>query len=211
MGESACRFKLTDVFGADLRCGEEAEEGSSGCGGFNGGTSVGFFALDNAYDCGDGHVGFACGFYSGDGRGSGSADIVDDDDGGAFPAEAFDASACAMRFFSFADEESMEQWAAGILLGTPRAGSCDIGDDGISAQGEPAYCFGEDPVVLEKFKDGVAGEATALGVKCGGSAIDVVVAGAARRELELAELEAGAREEREELLGVGGTGGIHQR
>ena len=46
----------------------------------------------------------------------------------------------------------------------------------------------------------MAGESAALCVQRGGSAVDVVVAGAARRELELAKAEAQAREQREELL-----------
>ena len=48
-----------------------------------------------------------------------------------------------------------------------------------------------------------AGEAAAFGVERGGAAVDVVVAGAAGGELELAEPEAGAGEEGEKLLGVG--------
>jgi hypothetical protein len=55
---------------------------------------------------------------------------------------------------------------------------------------------------FEKVEDGVPGEAAALGVEGGGAAVDVVVAGAAGGELELAEAEAGAGEEREQLLGV---------
>jgi len=194
------------VFGADLGGGEETEEGSSGCGGFDGGTAVSFFALDNADDCGDGHAGFASSFDGGDGGCAGGADIVDDDDAGAFATEAFDAAAGAVGFFSFADEEAMEQWAGGILLRAPGAGCGDVGDDGIGTHGEPADGVGLDAVLLEKLEDGVAGETAAFGVERGGSAVDVVVAGAAGRELELAELETGAGEEGEELLGVGGVG-----
>ncbi len=62
--------------------------------------------------------------------------------------------------------------------------------------------FRLDAMLLKKLEDGVAGEASAFGVKCGGAAIDVVVAGATRGELELSELEAGAGEERKQLLGV---------
>ena len=59
------------------------------------------------------------------------------------------------------------------------------------------FCF-------EQFENGVPGEAAAFGVQRGGAAVDVVVAGAAGGELELAESEAGAGEQREQLLGVGG-------
>ncbi len=50
------------------------------------------------------------------------------------------------------------------------------------------------------------GEAAALGVQRGGAAVDVVVAGAAGGQLELAETEAGAGEKREQLLSVGWSG-----
>ena len=86
----------------------------------------------------------------------------------------------------------------------PGAGRGDVGDDGIGAHGESADGFGVDVVLLQQFEHGVAGEAAAFGVERGGAAVDVVVAGAAGGELELAELEAGAGEEREKLLGVGG-------
>jgi hypothetical protein len=63
---------------------------------------------------------------------------------------------------------------------------------------------------LKKFKHGVAGETAALGVKGGGAAVHVVIAGAARGELELAKAEAETSEKREELLGVS-RGGHHCR
>ena len=86
----------------------------------------------------------------------------------------------------------------------PGAGGGDVGDDGIGAHGEAADGFGVDVICFKQFKDGVAGEAAAFGVERGGAAVDVVVAGAAGGELELAEPEAGAGEEREKLLGVSG-------
>ena len=59
------------------------------------------------------------------------------------------------------------------------------------------------PFCFQQFKDGVSGEAAAFGVKGRGAAVNVVVAGAARGELELAEAEARAGEEREQLLRMG--------
>ena len=88
---------LADMFGADLVCGEEAEERSAGGGGLDGGAAIGFFAFDDADHGGDGHAGFAGGFNGVDGGGAGGADVVDDDDAGAFAAEAFDAAASAVR------------------------------------------------------------------------------------------------------------------
>ena len=61
-------------------------------------------------------------------------------------------------------------------------------------------------VGFKQFKDGVTGEASTFGVQGGGAAVDVVVAGAAGGELELAEAEADSGEDREQLLGVGWGG-----
>ena len=81
------------------------------CRGLDSGTAVGFFAFDDADDGGDDHAGFARGFDGGDGGGAGGADVVDDDDAGAFAAEAFDAAAGAVSLFGLADEEAVEQRA----------------------------------------------------------------------------------------------------
>ncbi len=84
----------------------------------------------------------------------------------------------------------------------PCAGRRHVGDDGVGAHGEAADGFCIDLVGFEQFEDGVAREAAAFGVERGGAAVDVVVARAAGGELELAEAEARAGEEREKLLGV---------
>jgi hypothetical protein len=52
----------------------------------------------------------------------------------------------------------------------------------------------------------VAGEAAALGMKSGGAAVDVVIAGAARGELELAKAEAETGKKSEKLLSVSRSG-----
>src|SRR5215472_6420457 len=188
--------------GADLVCAEESKEGSVSGRCLDSRPAVGFFALHNADDRGDDHSGFACCLNCGDGGGAGRADVVDDDDACALAAEAFDAPAGTMGLLCFADEKAMEEWCAGMLLRAPRAGCGNVGDDRVRSHGKPADRFSLDVVLLEEFEDRVAGEAAALCVQRGGAAIDVVVAGAAGRKLELAELEAGAGEEREELPGV---------
>ncbi len=88
----------------------------------------------------------------------------------------------------------------------PGAGRGHVGDDRVGAHGEAADGFGVDAVCFKQFENGVAGEASALGVQRGGAAVDVVVAGAAGGELELAEPEADAGEKGEKLLGVGWSG-----
>ncbi len=87
---------------------------------------------------------------------------------------------------------------------TPCAGCGDVGDDWVGAHGESADGLGVDVVGFKQIENGVACEAAAFGVQRGGAAVDVVVAGAAGGELELAEAKAGAGEKREKLLCVGG-------
>ena len=93
------------------------------------------------------------------------------------------------------------------LLRVPGAGRGDVGDDGVGAHGESADGRGLELVVVDEVEDGEAGEASALGVEGGGAAVDVVVAGGAGGELEFAEFEGGAGEEREEGLAVAGGHG----
>jgi hypothetical protein len=175
-------------------------------GGFNSGAAIGFFALHDANHRGDVHAGILSSLDGGNGGSSGGANIVDDDDTSAFSAEALDAAARSVSFLGFADKESMEQRRVGMRLRAPGARRGHVGHDRIGAHRQPTDCFGINLVCFKQLKNGVAGEATALGVQSGGAAVNVVVAGAAGGELELAQLEAGAGEEREELLGVGFVG-----
>ena len=196
---------LADVLGADVVGGEEAQEGSAGGGGFDGGAAVGFFALHDADHGGDDHAGFARGFDGVDGGGAGGADVVDDDDARAFAAEAFDAAAGAVGFFGLADQEAVEQGSAGMLDCARQAlAVATLETMGSAPMVSPPTASASMLVCFKQFEDGVAGEAAAFGVQRGGAAVDVVVAGAAGGELELAEAEAGAGEKREQLLGVGG-------
>jgi len=183
---------LLHVFGADFRCAEEAEEWSAFCRGLDGRAAIGFLAFDDADYCGDDHSGLAGGFDGVDGGGASGAYVVDDDDASALAAETFNAAGSAMLFFRFADEEAVELRRGWVGVRTPGAGRGHVGDDGIGAQGEAADGLGFYPLFIEKIEDGLAGEPAAFSVECGCAAVDIVVAGAAGRELELAEAEAGA-------------------
>src|SRR5579863_1258114 len=97
------------VFGA-----EKAQERSAARGPFHCGTAVGFFAFDNTHDSSDDHAGLARGFNRVDGGGAGGADVVDDNDAGAFAAEAFNAAACAVLLLGLADEEAVKEGSAGL-------------------------------------------------------------------------------------------------
>jgi hypothetical protein len=199
-------FEVAYVLGANVFRGEEAEERRILRGGFDRRAAVGFFAFDDANDSGDDHACFLRCLDSVDGGRAGGTDIVDNDDAGAFTAEAFDATAGAVSLFCFAHQEAVKKGRAGLGLGSPGAGCGDIGDDGVGTHGETADSFGLNAVLLEQFEDGVAGEPTALGMEGGSAAIDVVIAGSAGRQLELAEFEADAGEKREKLLRVGWAG-----
>src|ERR1700733_14865022 len=109
-----------------------------------------------------------------------------------------------MRLLCLADEKAVDQSAfAGIRVAL-RAGDGDRRDDGIGAQGKAADGMRIEVMLTQQIEDGDAGKASALGVQRGGAAVDVVIAAAAGRELEVAELEGLAREKGEELLAVSG-------
>ena len=193
---------MTDVLGADLNRGEEAEERGSLRSAFDGRASMGFFALDDTDDGDHDHARFTCGFDGVDGGRAGSANVVDDDDTCTFTAETFNAAAGAVGLFGFAHKKAVDEWEFRMLLCPPGAGRGDVGDDGVGAHGETSDGVRLDVFFFQEIENCFAREATAFGVKRGGPAIDVVVAGSARGELELAELETGASEERKQLLGV---------
>jgi hypothetical protein len=191
------------MFCADVIRSKEAQEWRRVRGGLDSGAASGLFALHDADDSGDDHTGFLRGLDGGDGGSAGGANVVDDDNASAFTAEALDAAARAVSLLGLAHEEAMEQRRVRMRLRAPGAGRGHIRHDGISAHGQPTDGFGVDFVRLKQLKNGVAGEPAAFGVQCCCAAVNVVVAGAAGGELELAKPEAGAGEEREELLGVG--------
>ena len=188
-------FELADVLGADLVCGEEARNGAPCRGGFDGGAAVGFFALHDADDGGDVHAGFAGGLDGVDGGSAGGADVVDDDDARAFAAETFNAAAGAVGLLRFADEEAI---AAAVRSGFDSARQAlavaTLETIGSAPMVSPPTASALILFSFEQIEDRLAGEAAAFGVERGGAAVDVVVAGAAGGELELAEIEAGAGE-----------------
>lgn len=170
---------LGDVGGANVVCRKQREEGRAFAGGFDGRAAFGFLAFDEADGGDDLHAGGFGGFDGGDGGGSGGADVVDDEDRGSGFGEAFDAAGGAVRFFGFADEESMNERRAGLLLSAGGAGDGDGGDYGVGSQGEATYGCGVELVLGQQVEDSEAGEARTLGVEGGDSAVDVVVALAA--------------------------------
>ncbi len=189
--------------GADVGGGEDGEEGDAGDGGFDVGSAA-LFAVDEAEDSGYVHAGLAGGLDGFDGGAAGGADVVDDDYVGAGFEEAFDAAACAVGLFGFADEEALDEgggWAgvfgfefegAGefddlVVVGEgPGAGAGGVGDEGVGSHGEAAYGFGVWDVLLDEVVEDEAGEAAAFGVEGGDAAVDVVVGLLAAGEGEVA-------------------------
>jgi hypothetical protein len=198
----AVSVQLLHVLGAHIVCRKQAQERCSLSGSFHSGTPVGLLALDDADDGRNHHAGLAGGFKGHQGRRSGGANIVHNHHARTFAIEAFQAAAGAVGFFSLADQETVQQGSGGIPLRPPRTGRGNVGHNGVCAERESAHRFGVDLVGFEQLKNGFAGQASAFGMESGRPAIDVVIAGPARGKLELAKAEAGAGEQREQLLGV---------
>ena len=109
----------------------------------------------------------------------GCADIVDNHYPRALFAEAFDALAGAVLLFGFAYEEAI-QFAA-------HHGDRD--HDGIRAHGEAADRLRLPSALPNFFPEDFSGQPRAFGVERGGTAVDVVIAGAAGREFEVTQPE----------------------
>jgi len=195
------------VLGADLGGGEEAEKGRTLCGCLDRRAAVGLFTLDQADHGGNAHSRLAGGFDGVDGRGAGGAHVIHDDHARASTAEALDAAAGAVRLLGLAHEEALEHLRFGLaalncLDGAPSSGDGNRRNDGVRAHGQSADGLGLNAAPFEQINNGLAGVPAALGVEGGRPAVDVVVAGAARGEFELAQAEALAGKNGEQLLRV---------
>src|SRR5579872_1296067 len=142
-------------------------------------ASIGFFALDQTHHANDIESELACRFDRLDGGGPGRADVVDDDDAGTLLAKALDALSGAVLLLSLANQKSIQL--------TADYGHGD--DDGISAHGKPADRLRLPASLADLFQEDFSGKVRTFGVEGGGAAIDVIVAGAAGRELELSQPE----------------------
>jgi len=185
------------VFGADVIRRKQAEKWGTLGRGFNGRATVRFLAFDDADDGGDDHAGLAGGFESVDRGCAGRANIVNNDDARAFAAEALDAASGPVRFFGFANQKTVNKPRSGRRQSAPCAGRRYVRNDWIGAERETADSFGLDGVLVEQIENRLAGQPSAFGVKRRRAAINVIVACAAGRELEMAEAKAGAGQDRE--------------
>src|SRR5581483_3621710 len=100
----------------------------------------------------------------------------------------------AVLLFGFADEKT-------IKLAADYRGSHD---DGVRAHSQTAYGLGSPATLSNLFEEDLAGEPCSAGIQGCGPAIDVIVAGPARGELELAKPKRLLREQTHQLITSGG-------
>ena len=185
------------MLSTDLIGGKQAEKWSALSRSFDGRAALRFLAFDDADDGGDDHAGLADGFESIDRGCAGRADIVNNDDARAFAAEALDAASGPVRFFGFANQKTVNKPRSGRRQSAPCAGRRYVRNDWIGAERETADSFSLDGVLIKQIENRLAGQPSAFGVKRRRAAINVIVACAAGRELEMAEAKAGAGQDRE--------------
>src|ERR1700723_602395 len=111
--------------------------------------------------------------------GAGGTNVIDDHDPRALLAEAFNDLSSPMLLFRLTHQKSMQ------LAAYHR----NRYHDGVGAHGESADRFRLPPPLPDFVEKHLTGQASALGVKRRGSALDGVVAGAAGRQFELAQTE----------------------
>src|ERR1700683_4660629 len=178
------------MLGADVAGGENGNERRRGRALFYAWPSLCIFALDEAHGTYNLKSEFTRCFdrlYRG---GTGRADIIDNRDTGALPAKAFNTLPSAVLLFGLTHEES-------IQLATHHR---DGRHDRIGAHGEAADRLRLPSLLSYLAGKYFAGQARALSVKSRGAAVDVIVAGAARRKLELAQPERLGSEQAQQIL-----------
>src|ERR1017187_9698159 len=199
--------EVAQVLGAYLGRSEDGDEGHAARGFFHGGASLRLLALHQTHDAHNLKVKFSGGLDGLHGGGSRGADVIDDDHARAFLAEALDALPGAVALLGFADEEAVNPLLGG---GGGRGGGAQVrflgaehgdgDDDGVGPHGESSDGLGTPVAAVDFIEKDAAGEARAFGVQGGGAAVDVVVAGAAAGELELAQAKGLLRKKSEKLL-----------
>ncbi len=138
---------------------------------------MGVLALDQAHHADHFEAVFSGSFDGLHGGGSGGAHIVDDHHLRAFFAEAFDALAGTVLLFRLTHEEAVHS----------SAGDGDGDDDGVGTHGQSADGV-RFPALLPDFSEkDFADELCPTGVERSDAAVDVIVAGAARGQLKLAQ------------------------
>src|SRR5579859_1217645 len=136
---------------------------------------LGLLALDQAHRPYDVEAKFACGFDRLHGGGSRGADVIYNHYARAFFAEAFDALPGAVLLLGLAHQESVEFAAYHRNRYHDRVGTHRKAANGLRLPS----------ALVDFFQENFPGEARSLGVEGGRAAVDVVIAGAAGRQLEL--------------------------
>ena len=89
-----------------------------------------------------------------------------------------------------------------MRLRAPCAGSGQVRDNRIRSHRQSANSIGASSILFQKLEQGETGETAAFGMERSGTAVNIVVARAAGRKLELPQPEAGAGEQGKQLGAV---------
>src|ERR1700723_2799059 len=85
----------------------------------------------------------------------------------------------------------------------PGAGRCHIANDGVCAERKAAHGSRIQLMLTDEIEHRQAGQTATFSSEGGGSAIDVVIAGGARRKLELAQSERNTGQHLEQCFAMG--------
>lgn len=155
---------------------------------------MGILALDQAHDANDFESEVARRFDGINCRSSSRANVVDDHDFGTRLAEAFDALSSPVLLLRFADQKTVQR----------PAGNHDGDDDGIGTQRKSANGAWLPALLVDFVEENLAGELRAAGIERSGTAVDVIVAGQAGRQLEIAQAKRFAGQHLQKLLAGSG-------
>jgi hypothetical protein len=166
-----------------LGCRKQRDEGRRGSSPLDIRSTASVFAFQETKRTNNFKFSTARGLNSLDGRSAGCANVIHNHNPSAFAPETLNTLASAVLFLSLAHQEGLDRRTAF------RAHDCSRDCDWIGAERQAADSFRLPSACPDFIEYQVADQLCAAGVKRCGSAIDVVVAVATRRQLELAELE----------------------
>jgi hypothetical protein len=184
---------LRNVFSADIAGREDGNERRRSRCLLHVGPSLGFFALDQAHSPNNVESKFAGRFDRLHCRRAGGANIVYDDHARALLAKAFDALSGPVLLFSLAHQKAVEVAAY----------HRNRDHDGIGSHGKAADRLWLPSPLPDFVGKNLTRQARSFGVKSRCTAIDVVVARASGRELELTQPERLMGEQAQQIVARG--------
>jgi len=190
------------MFCANIVSAEESVERCSLGGSLDRRTPLGLLPFYQAHHADNAHARLARSFNRCHCGSAGGADVVDDNHRRVRLLKSLDASPCAVRLFYFSHQESIQDGGAWSFQGMPGARCGHIADDRVSAQGKTAYRPRPQLMLPNKIEHRQTGQAPTLSRKCGGAAVNVVIAGSPGRELKLAQPEGDAGQHLEQRFAM---------